>query len=49
MNILITVNQYTVECTKILHTTVKPVLSGHPKRRLKIGFQDRLSLNATIH
>ena len=26
--------------------TVKPVLSGHLKRRPKIGFQDRLSLNA---
>ena len=25
--------------------TVKPVLSGHSKRRPKIGFQDRLSLN----
>ena len=25
--------------------TVKPVLSGHCKRRQKIGFQDRLSLN----
>ena len=26
--------------------TVKLVLSGHSKRRLKISFQDRLSLNA---
>ena len=26
--------------------TVKPVLSGHTKRRPKIGFQDRFSLNA---
>ena len=26
--------------------TVKPVLSSHSKRRQKIGFQDRLSLNA---
>ena len=26
-------------------TTVKPALSGHSKRRPKIGFQDRLSLN----
>ena len=25
--------------------TVKPVLSGHSKRRPKIGFQDQLSLN----
>ena len=28
--------------------TVKPVLSGHSKRRTKIGFQDRLSLNAGL-
>ena len=27
-------------------STVKPVLSGHSKRRQKIGFQDQLSLNA---
>ena len=27
-------------------TTVKPVFRGHSKRRPKIGFQDRLSLNA---
>ena len=27
-------------------STVKPVLSGHSKRRAEIGFQDRLSLNA---
>ena len=26
--------------------TVKPALSGHSKRRPKIGFQDRLLLNA---
>ena len=26
--------------------TVKPVLSGHSKRRPKFGFQDQLSLNA---
>ena len=26
-------------------STVKPVLRGHSKRRQKIGFQDRLSLN----
>ena len=26
--------------------TVKPVLSSHSKRRPKIGFQDRLALNA---
>ena len=26
--------------------TVKPVLSGHSKRRQKIGFQDQLLLNA---
>ena len=30
----------------IVENTVKPVLSGHSKRRQKIGFQDRLSLNA---
>ena len=29
-----------------INSTVNPVLSGHSKRRLKIGFQDRLSLNA---
>ena len=29
-----------------LGCTVKPVLSGHSKRRPKFGFQDRLSLNA---
>ena len=27
--------------------TVKPVLSGHSERRPNIGFQDRLSLNAS--
>ena len=27
-------------------TTVKPVLSGHPKRRPNIGFQDHLLLGA---
>ena len=26
--------------------TVKPVLSGHPKRRPNIGFQDQFLLNA---
>ena len=26
--------------------SIKPVLSGHSKRRPKVGFQDRLSLNA---
>ena len=30
----------------MIHYTVKPVLRGHSKRRPKIGFQDRLSLNA---
>ena len=29
--------------------TVKPVLSGHSKRRSKIGCQDRLSLNCREH
>ena len=28
------------------NSTVKPVLSGHSKKRPKLGFQDRLSLNA---
>ena len=28
------------------YITVKPVLSSHSKKRPKIGFQDRLSLNA---
>ena len=27
------------------YNTVKPVLSGHSKRRTNIGFQDKLSLN----
>ena len=31
---------------RVIHCTVKPVLSGHSKRRPKIGFKDRLSLNA---
>ena len=30
---------------KSLNDTVKPVLSGHSKKKTKIGFQDRLSLN----
>ena len=30
---------------KVFRVTVKPALSGHSKRRPKIGFQDRLSLN----
>ena len=30
----------------LLPYTVKAVLSGHSKRRPKLGFQDRLSLNA---
>ena len=29
---------------RLNNTTVKPVLSGHSKRRAKIGFQDRLRL-----
>ena len=34
--------------TRLFNTniTVKPVLSGHSKRRPKVGFQDRLLLNA---
>ena len=35
-----------VQLNKANSYTVKPVLSGHSKRRTKIGFQDRLSLNA---
>ena len=31
---------------KIVTDTLKPILSGHPKRRPKIGFQDQLSLTA---
>ena len=30
----------------LYNNTVKPVLSGHSKRRPKIDFQDRLLLNA---
>ena len=30
----------------IAFRTVKPVLSGHPERRPKFGFQNRLSVNA---
>ena len=30
----------------VLNHTVKPVLSGHSKKKTKIGSQDRLSLNA---
>ena len=36
---------YQLKFSKI-SCTVKPILSGHYKRRPKIGFQDRLSLNA---
>ena len=35
-----------IRSMKIKTITVKPVLSGHSKRRPNIGFQDRLSLNA---
>ena len=31
---------------EVLKSTAKPVLRGHSKRRPKIGFQDRLLLNA---
>ena len=40
---------YTISCIflpKIKLNAVKPVLSGHSKRRPKLGFQDRSSLNA---
>ena len=30
----------------VMEATVKPALSSHLKRKPKIGFQDRLSLNA---
>ena len=36
----------TVQNKSLYGYTVKPVLSSHSKRRLKIGFQDLLSLNA---
>ena len=39
-------NERNLLLVKLSKTTVKPVLSGHSKRRTKIGFQDRLSLNA---
>ena len=39
-------NERNLLLVKLSKTTVKPVLSGHLKRRTKIGFQDRLSLNA---
>ena len=32
--------------SRVAAHTVKPVSSGHSKRRPKIGFQDRLPLNA---
>ena len=38
-------NLFTILHSNFLYT-VKPVLSGHSKRRPKIGFQDRLGLNA---
>ena len=36
----------TMKCDSGINSTVKHVLSGHSKRRPKISFQDRLSLNA---
>ena len=38
--------KYTICRPEEALTTVKPVLSGHSKRKPKIGFQDQLSLNA---
>ena len=38
-------HKYLFRCFQYTHT-VKPVLSGHSKRRPKIGFQDRFLLNA---
>ena len=32
-------------CYQVHDNVVNPVLSGHSKRRPKIGYQDRLSLN----
>ena len=40
-----TVNSYYKGKKKYVYT-VKPAISGHSKRRPKIGFQERLSLNA---
>ena len=37
---------YPADSDAITISTVKPVLSGHSKRRPNIVFQDRLSLNA---
>ena len=39
-------NTYIKKIDSEKQNTVKPVLSGHSKRCPKIGFQDRLSLNA---
>ena len=39
-------NTFKNELRACLKNTVEPVLSGHSKRTQKIGFKDRLSLNA---
>ena len=39
-------NNNICQTVKFFRTTVKPGLRGHSKRTPKIGFQDRLSLNA---
>ena len=48
ININISYEQDKFMISRVEHVfyTVKPVLSGHSKRRPKLGFQDRLSLNA---
>ena len=39
-------NCFVIFCEFLVTSTVKPVLSGHSKRRPKIGFQNGLLLNA---
>ena len=39
-------DKYQAVVTEAFNSTVKPVLSGHSKRRPKIDFQDQLSFNA---
>ena len=41
-----TVVLFAIHKVRFFRSTVKPVLSGHSKRRPKIEFQDRLLLNA---
>ena len=44
--ILLTLPRTLSKTLAIFEFSVKPVLSGHSKRRPKIGFQNQLSLNA---